>query len=83
MVRRRSGRRGSALAKRSMWNIGSVLQSLASLIPSRAVAAVSNTFEDVDRATDGVTVKRSYASGRVGQLDHDKFLTNASQWETL
>jgi hypothetical protein len=69
-----------------MWNIGPILQGLASSILSRFIAAIrglGNTLGDVDHSPNRVPVKRGYATGRIGHLDHDKFPTIAGQWKTL
>jgi hypothetical protein len=69
-----------------VWNIGSILQGLASSILSRLIAAVSglgNAFHDVDRSSNGVPVKRGYATGRISHLDYDKFPGIAGQWKAF
>jgi hypothetical protein len=74
------------IAKDGVWNIGSILQGFACSIPSRIIAAISglgNTFNDVDCAANGMPVKRSFATGWIGHLNHHKFPSFAGQWKTF
>jgi hypothetical protein len=69
-----------------VWNVGPILQGLACSILSRIIAAISrlgNTFDDEDYAPNGMSVKRSFATRRVGHLDHDKFPMIAGQCKTF
>jgi hypothetical protein len=74
------------IAKDGVWNIGPILQGFACSIPSRIIAAISglgNTFNDVDRAPNGMPVKRSFATGWIGHLNHHKFPIIAGQCKTF
>jgi hypothetical protein len=69
-----------------VWNIGPILQGLTSSILSWIVAVISgfgNTFDDVDRSPNGMPMKRRYATGWIGHLNHDKFPIIAGQWKTF
>jgi hypothetical protein len=69
-----------------VWNIGPILQGLASTILSWIIAAISglgNALDDVDRSPNGMPVKRGYATGWIGHLNHDKFPIIAGQWKTF
>src|SRR5512138_2595983 len=46
-------------------------------------SGLRNTFDDVDRSPNGMPVKRSYATGRIGHLNHDKFPITAWQRKTF
>jgi hypothetical protein len=75
-----------AIAKEGVWNIGSILQGLAGSIPSRIVTAISRlgyAFDDEDHSANGVSVKRSCATGWVGHLNDGKFPMIARQWKTF
>src|SRR5205814_4682712 len=74
------------IAKEGMWNIGPILQGLACLILSRIIAAIGglgNTFDDEDHSPNGMSVKRSYAPGWIGHLNHDQFPMITEQWKTF
>jgi hypothetical protein len=74
------------IAKQGVWNIGAILQGLASPILSRTIAAISglgNAFDDVDRSPNGMPVKRGYATGWIGHLNHDELPIVARQWKTF
>jgi hypothetical protein len=54
------------IAKEGVWNIGPILQGLASSILSRIITAISglgNAFDDVDRSPNGMPVKRATPPG--------------------
>jgi hypothetical protein len=69
-----------------VWNIGPILQGLASTILPRIIAAISglgNAFDDVDRSANRMPVKRGYDTGWIGHLNYDKFPIIAGQWKTF
>ncbi|MDA9503296.1 hypothetical protein XI09_00205 [Bradyrhizobium sp. CCBAU 11386] len=48
-----------------------------------AIGGLGDTFDDVDRARNGVPVKRGCATRRIGDLDDHEFLVIARQWKTF
>jgi hypothetical protein len=69
-----------------VWNIGPILQGLASTIPPRIIAAIrglGNAFDDVDRSANRMPVKRGHDTGWIGHLNYDKFAIVAGQWKAF
>jgi hypothetical protein len=75
------------IAEVSVWNVGPILQGLARSILSRSIAAVcglGDTFDDVYDTADGMPVRRSDTTGRIGHLNHGEFpIIAAGQWKTF